>query len=124
MPTLTGRNTRTIIGYAITLLEYPRWVIEREVDFTDCHRSGNFEVSDQQCVSCSFGQACRWLNSNHVAAPTNPPLDELVHALSTAVEYFRSSTRDTNAHPTHCECDTCLWLHEATGFLRTNRHRT
>ena len=35
MTTLTGRNTRTIVGYVITLLDYPRWVIEREVDFTD-----------------------------------------------------------------------------------------
>ena len=33
MATQTGK-IRTITGYISDLLEYPRWVIERDVDFT------------------------------------------------------------------------------------------
>ena len=61
MPTLTGQNTRTITGYVVTLLDYPRWIIEREVDFTSCHLSGGFYENDGQCSSCRFGEACHWL---------------------------------------------------------------
>jgi len=123
MPTLTGRNTRTLTGYAVTLLEYPRWVIERKVDFTDCHLSGGFAEGDEQCTSCSFGQACCWLNKNRALPSPNTPLAELLAALTTAVEFLRSLTRENDAHPDDCECDTCLWLHEAASFLRTHRRR-
>lgn len=124
MTTLTGRNTRTLKGYAATLLEYPRWVIEREVDFTDCHLGGSFTGGDQQCAACHFGQACCWLNSNRAMPSPNTPLAELLSALTTAVEFLRSTVRGDNAHPNQCECDTCLWLHDARSFLRTHRHRT
>jgi len=29
MTTLTGRNARTLSGYVESLLDYPRWIIER-----------------------------------------------------------------------------------------------
>jgi len=123
MTTLTPSNTRTITGYLITLLDYPRWVIEREVDFTDCHLQGGFDASDRQCTCCTFGRACCWLNVNRTPPPPDAPLDELVDALGTAVNYLRSRSSSESTHPGDCECDTCLWLREAKGFLRTHRHR-
>ena len=124
MTTLTGRETRTISGYAVTLLEYPRWVIEREVDFTDCEYGGNFKAESQRCVSCLFGGACRWLNASSAAPTLDTPLDDLVRALRSAVEFLGSGSRDEASHPQDCECDTCLWLHDARGLLRTHRRRT
>lgn len=124
MPTLTGRNSRTITGYVITLLDYPRWIIEREVDFTDCHLGGDFGVNDKQCASCHFGQACYWLKKDRATPPHDVPLPELLRALRTAVGYLRSLRDDESPHPNDCECDTCQWLNEAMGFLRTHRHRT
>ena len=35
MATQTNK-TRTITGYIADLLEYPRWILEREVDFSSC----------------------------------------------------------------------------------------
>ena len=61
MATLTGRRTRTLSGYVSTLLEYPRWFIEREVDFTNCHRDGAYDGEDARCTSCQFGASCSWL---------------------------------------------------------------
>jgi hypothetical protein len=121
MPTLSGQNTRTITGYLITLLDYPRWIIEREVDFTECHLSGGFDANDTKCTSCSFGEACCWLNTNRATPTPNAPLDKLVQALGTAVDYVRLTSDPT--HPHDCDCDTCQWLHEAVAFLRTHRHR-
>ena len=121
MATLTGMSTRTITGYLVTLLEYPRWLIEREVDFTDCHLHGHYEGADGTCVRCDFGTACLWLNRNRGEPTVETPLDDLVHALQTAVRYVR---RETSTHGPNCDCDTCHWLREATGFLRTHRHRT
>ncbi|MGI9249459.1 MAG: hypothetical protein ACR2QI_10610 [Woeseiaceae bacterium] len=122
MPTLTGQNTRTITGYVVTLLDYPRWIIEREVDFTDCHLSGSFDADDKLCDSCSFGQACCWLNKNRTPPSLQASLPELLQALGTAVEYLRSTNQSEPTHRQDCDCDSCQWLREAVAFLRTHRH--
>ncbi|MBT8110074.1 MAG: hypothetical protein KJO27_05050, partial [Gammaproteobacteria bacterium] len=98
MPTLTGQNTRTLTGYIVTLLDYPSWIIEREVDFTDCHLSGSFDEKDGQCVSCDFGEACRWLNTNRIAPSPDMPLHDLLQALNTAVDYLRSPREGDSPH--------------------------
>jgi hypothetical protein len=124
MNTLTGRQARTITGYVATLLEYPRWCIDREVDFSTCHLQGRFESSDARCVSCEFGQACRWLHLKGHEPMPDTPLTELVDALETAVTYFRRDCRESAHHVRQCACDTCDWLREANAFLRTHRHKT
>ena len=124
MPTLTVRNLRTISGYVVTLLEYPRWVIEREVDFTNCHRGGHFDATDRECGSCHFGKACRWLHLDGVAPRPDVPLPELLQALGTATDYLRSTIERSAEHYVGCECDACPWLAEARGFLRTHRHHS
>jgi len=124
MSTLTGRRTRTITGYVTTLLEYPRWFIEREIDFTNCHHGGSYDTEDERCTSCKFGAACRWLNANRSAPDADSPLSELLVALDTAVFYLRSPQHEHAPHPRSCDCDTCTWLHEAQSFLRQHRHRT
>jgi hypothetical protein len=123
MSTLTGTSTRTITGYIVTLLEYPRWLIEREVDFTDCHLGGHFNIDDERCHRCVFGEACDWLNANRSEPTLAAPLPDLLRALRTAVAYVRSDARSAPQHDRNCDCDTCLWLHEATNFLRTCRHK-
>ena len=124
MPTLAGRNTRTITGYVVTLLDYPRWIIEREVDFTNCHLGGGFDASDRQCSICHYGTACRWLHLHGIAPRPDLPLPELLGALGAAIEYLRSSGQGGRHHFDGCECDTCQWLAEAQGFLRTHRHHS
>lgn len=108
----------------MTLLEYPRWLIEREVDFTDCHLGGNFDARDERCRHCHFGEACNWLNLNRSEPTPSTPLPELLQALNTAVSYVRDDARRAPKHDRQCDCDTCEWLHEATNFLRTHRHKT
>jgi len=124
MTTLTGASTRTITGYVVTLLQYPRWLIEREVDFTDCHLGGNFDGEDELCRECLFGEACDWLNLNRSEPTVDTPLADLLQALQTAVSYIRDDARGTPMHDRHCDCDTCTWLNEATNFLRTHRNKT
>jgi hypothetical protein len=124
MPTLTGRNIRTITGYVITLLDYPRWFIEREVDFTHCHLGGDFDTDDTRCAACDFGAACCWLHANRAAPSPDVPLDELMHALKTSVEFLRSSNASEGCQAQDCQCDTCQWLRKAMSFLRLQRHRT
>jgi hypothetical protein len=124
MITLSGRNTRTITGYVVTLLEYPRWVIEREVDFTNCHLGGHFDPADPQCSTCHFGTACRWLQTGRTTPHPDAKLPELLMALGAAVEYLHSSARANKDHYDGCECDACQWLAEARAFLRTHRHHS
>ncbi|MDH5619035.1 MAG: hypothetical protein OEZ11_10370 [Gammaproteobacteria bacterium] len=124
MTTLTGRHVRTISGYVATLLAYPRWYIDREVDFTNCHLQGRFDEEDTVCAACHFGRACRWLSLHRLAPTVDTPLPELVDALQTAVTYVRRECADATGHPRECDCDTCEWLQEASAFLRTHRHKT
>lgn len=124
MTTPTGKQTRTIAGYISTLLEYPRWHIDREVDFTGCHLQGGFDQDDARCADCHFGKACRWLHQNRHEPTPDTPLPDLVNALQTAVTYLRTESPETTDHARHCDCDTCRWLREASAFLRTHRHKT
>ena len=124
MTTLTGNNTRTITGYVVTLLDYPRWVIEREVDFTDCHLGGAFDADDAYCSTCPFGAACCWLNVNQSKPVGAATLEELLQALKTSANFLRKSRDEEANHATDCCCDTCQWLHEAQSFLRRHRHRS
>ncbi len=124
MPERTGRNIRTITGYVANLLAYPRWMIEREVDFTNCRLSGDYDSNEVQCTSCGFGEACRWLNLNRTPPSANAPLPELLQALAAAVEYLQSPTREQPVHEHDCRCDACQWIREARGFLRVQRHKT
>lgn len=124
MTTLRGRQARTISGYVTILLEYPRWFIEREVDFTNCHLQGQFDGQEERCTNCHFGSACRWLHSNRPEPTPDTPLPDLVIALTTAVSYLRQETPALEDHDRGCDCDTCAWLREASAFLRTHRHKT
>ena len=124
MTTLTGASTRTITGYLVTLLEFPRWRIDRDVDFTNCHLHGAFSREDEACASCDFGTACRWLNRNRAKPSLETPLADLLQALQTAVSYLRRGHVETAGHGADCDCDTCAWLREASQFLRTHRHKT
>jgi hypothetical protein len=121
MNTLTGTTTRTITGYLVTLLEYPRWMIAREVDFTNCHLGGAYEAEDDLCMDCAFGDACRWLCRDEPSLDT--PLNELLDALQTSLPFVRERLDPRLPHDAPCDCDTCAWLREAHGFLRTHRHR-
>lgn len=124
MNTLGGRQARTITGYIATLLEYPRWCIEREVDFSDCHLQGDFDAGEPRCTECQFGKACCWLQQNGREPLPDTPLKDLITALETAVLYLRSDSRETADHARRCDCDTCEWLREANAFIRTHRHKT
>lgn len=122
MITLTGASTRTITGYLVTLLEYPRWLIARDVDFTECHLQGDYEPDDETCTHCDFGSACRWLSRNRESPTANTPLAELVDAVHTAANYVRQQHGSGKVHGRECDCDTCEWLREANSFLRAHRH--
>ena len=102
MPTSPSQNTRTLTGHLVELLEYPRWVIERDVDFTDCRH----------------GDACRWLDRNRSPDLAGAPLDELIDATETAVTYVA----DRHHHERGCQCHPCRWLRETRQFLRGIAH--
>lgn len=123
MVTLTGMSTRTITGHLVTLLEYPRWLIDRDIDFTGCHLHGQYDAGDEVCRACDFGKACRWLGKHRATPTLDTPLDELIEALQTAASYVRDEHVNTDEHDRHCDCETCRWLRSASSFLRAHRHR-
>ena len=111
MATQTNK-TRTITGYISDLLEYPRWIFEREVDFTNCRYGGRYNASVRECASCQFGTACRWLDQNRTRSLEEATVEELTDALEAAIEHLRASHR----HKKTCYCKTCRWLREARHF--------
>jgi len=117
MTTLTGRNARTLSGYVEGLLDYPRWVIERDVDFSHCHYQGIYTASAERCRSCQFGAACRWLNLAQLPKSQDAPLPELMNALTTAADYLQATYSEN--HESGCHCENCLWLRQVRRFLRS-----
>jgi len=109
----TGRM-RTISGFLADLLEYPRWVIERDVDFTHCRYDSHFNAFIEECADCRFGRACRWLDRNRSQSLADATVEELAESLEAAIAYLRAA----NPHDRYCDCDTCNWLREVRHFKR------
>ncbi len=123
MTMLSRRNARTLTGYVERLLDYPRWVIERDIDFTDCHFQGAYTASDKRCTTCLFGDACCWLKlSRAPASEDDDPLADLINALTTAASYLQATHSEN--HEKGCNCDTCLWLRQARRFLHSQHYST
>ena len=118
--TLTGRNARTLTGYVENLLEYPRWIIERDVDFTHCQFHGSFSATIETCTSCQFGDACCWLNLARSPEPQDDSLPDLLNALTEAAAYMQKFHAD--GHERACSCKACVWLRTARQFLHSQRH--
>jgi hypothetical protein len=122
MTTQSGHNARTLASYVESLLDYPRWVIERDVDFSGCDYQGTFTASAECCTSCQFGTACRWLNLAQLPKSPDPPLPELVNALTTAVDYLQLTYSE--GHERGCHCENCLWLRQVRRFLHSQNDLT
>ena len=118
--TLTGHNARTLTKYTESLLEYPRWIIERDVDFTHCQFHGLYTPTVQQCTSCQFGEACSWLNLAPRLVPQDDVLPDLINALTTAAEYMQQAPAAD--HKSGCHCKTCEWLRTTRQFLHSRHH--
>ncbi len=113
----TTSNTRTLRAYVNDLLQYPRGIIEREVDFTDCPPDSHHSAYLPECVNCRFGKGCRWLDQQRTPKTDNAPLDEFVRALERSVEYLQATKRQ----PATDEAEVRQWLREARRFLRARR---
>ncbi|MFQ5549314.1 MAG: hypothetical protein ACE5FV_13545 [Woeseia sp.] len=98
-------------------LEYPRWLIECDTDFTRCPYHGRYQPFIAECETCVFGKGCRWLSRYTPATVREASLVNLVDALETAVEYVAQRRRE--AHPNACDCDDCEWLRTSRRFLRS-----
>ena len=115
MAMATNRNSRTLRVYVSDLLEYPRWIIEREVDFTDCSYAGHCNAFLPECVHCKFGRGCHWLDQQRTPDIADAPLVELIEALEGAVEYLQSTKRQDRTD----EDDVRDRMREARRFLRS-----
>lgn len=122
MTTRTGHNARTITSYVESLLDYPRWIIERDVDFTHCQFHGTYTETVEQCTSCQFGEACRWLNVAPRLAPQDDALPDLINALTAAADYLQRTHAEN--HESGCHCETCDWQRKTRQFLHSRRHST
>jgi len=110
----TTSNTRTLRAYALDLLRYPRWVIEREVDFTHCRHDARPNAFLAECLECQFGPACRWLDRHRTPDLDDASLDDVVMAIEGACEHLQTKIRQRGAN----DAATLAWIREARQFLR------
>lgn len=111
----TTSNTRTLKAYAIELLRFPRLVIEREVDFTNCRHDAHYNAFLSECVDCQFGPSCRWLDQHRTSITRDAPFDELVLAIESACNYLQSAVQIRGAN----NAEVLAWIREARRFLRS-----
>ena len=115
MATQTNK-TRTITGYIADLLEYPRWILERDVDFTNCRYGSHYNAFIEECRECQFGTACRWLDQHRSRSLEDATVEQLTEALEAAVDYLRA----THPHKKPCYGKPCRWLREARHLKRSH----
>jgi hypothetical protein len=108
-------NKRTLRAYVTDLLEYPRLLIARDVDFSHCRLGGHHNEFLAECTQCPFGQACRWLDKHQSPAVDKASLSALVEALDSAVRYLESMHHAGGSS----DSDTREWIRESRRFLRS-----
>jgi len=113
----TSSNTRTLRAYVADLLQYPRWIIEHEVDFTNCPHDSHYNAFLSDCAHCRFARGCRWLDRQRTPATDDASLEELVQALEGAVAYLQATTRRLALD----DAELRDWMREARRFLRHRR---
>lgn len=112
----TGKS-RTLSAYAADLLQFPRWVIERQVDFTNCKHGARFSDTTSDCIECRFGPACYWLNCHRTPNTDNASLREMTGAIESACDYLSSLENQSSADKN----DIDDWIREAHRFLGSQR---
>ena len=115
--TQSGSHSRTITGYLAHLLEHPRWLMECDIDFTQCPYHGHYENFVAECETCIYGEGCKWLSSYTIGAMKEASPTDLVDALESAVDYVAGRQQDE--HQANCACDNCKWLRKSRQFLRS-----
>jgi hypothetical protein len=110
-------NRRTLRAYVTDLLEYPRLLIARDVDFSHCQFGGHHNEFLAECTQCPFGPACRWLDKHRSPAVDKASLSALVQALDSAVTYLESTHHAGGSS----DSDTREWIRQSRHFLRS-RH--
>jgi len=113
----TTANTRTLRAYASDLLEYARWILERDVDFTDCRQRGHYDATVSECKECRFGEACRWLDQHRTPSTEDASLDDLVAAIESACEYLQSEKQRSDANDPELH----NWIHKTHRFLKARK---
>lgn len=113
MSSETSKNQRTLAAYVTTLLEYPRWIIERDVDFTHCRLGSHYNEFLSECVDCEFGPGCRWLDRQRTPNIDNASLQQLVRALEGAVRYLQPPNQPSRIAGSQGSD----WIREARRFL-------
>lgn len=113
----TTGNVRTLQGYASDLLKYPRYVIERDVDFSNCRRDGRHNAFLADCMDCQFGTACFWLNKHRTPHVDDATLEALVEAIESACEYLQVRVRQKGRN----DAEMLAWIREARRFLHARR---
>ena len=113
MASETTSNKRTLKAYVTDLLDYPRWIIEHEVDFSGCRLGGHYNEFLSECVDCEFGPGCRWLDQQRTPKIDSATLEQLVRALESAVMYFQPPNRQSLINDSQGRD----WIREARRFL-------
>ena len=113
MASETTSNKRTLKAYVTDLLEYPRWIIEREVDFSHCRLGGHYNEFLSECVDCEFGPGCRWLDQHRTPKMDSATLEQLIRALESAVTYLQPPNQPSLINDSRGRD----WIREARRFL-------
>lgn len=113
----TTGNLRTLHGYACDLVKYPRFIIERDVDFTHCRRDGRHNETLSDCLDCQFGMACNWLDKHRTPDVDGATLEELVEAIESACDYLQARARQKGKN----DAEMLAWIREARRFLHARR---
>ncbi len=113
----SGSDMRTLRTYVSDLLQFPRRIIEGEVDFTSCPYDGHYNPFLPECATCQFGRACHWLDQRRTQTINHAPLDELVQALKGAVTYLQAANRREKSDAAQVRD----WIEEAHRFLASRQ---
>jgi hypothetical protein len=108
---IIDRETRMMI---LQFLQFPRRLVQGQVDFDKCKHAGNYAEGDQGCEYCRYALECEWLYRNdECSALAVKSFEEVAAALEFTVAYIDAYLTRAGHSRRSCRCEICVWLKRA-----------
>ncbi len=106
----------------IEALDYPRLLMQNEIDLPECTHSGNYDQEDICCRQCDSELECQWLCSNDgCVAFDQKSLEVLKNSLEFAFCYVDGLVSRYEHDKRKCSCEACRWSRAAWRLLDSKR---
>jgi hypothetical protein len=102
----------------IEALGYPRSLVQRIIDGTDCPHESLFDATSERCHECGINSECHWVAClNEFADFKDKPTHTINASLRYGVKLVEALNSELPHDGTACTCESCTWVRNAQRLI-------